>query len=107
VLNWALFLASCAILYYVVRYRVHVHIEFSDSPSRQRVKKGRRAERSESTPTTATAMTRPDPSNDLSSALVNLGAKPHRARAAAQHVVRNWPDAGFDEQLRAALKEVA
>lgn len=119
------FTAALVILYFVVRHRVHVHIyiEFAgrdrllhDGPrsaarKRQSGKGGRRAESSDDR-VNSTATTRPaqlqetTPIQDLQSALVNLGAKPHRAKAAAQHVYRNWPDAGFEAQFREALKEV-
>ena len=133
-----LFLASAAILYYVLRYRIHIHIEIShasawgspgrsrraefdspaeasSSPSRQRVKasgvvtRTRGGElRAPDDRVRSTATTRPAISRvqDITSALVNLQAKPQRAKAAAEHVVRNWPDADFDTQFRAAVKEV-
>ena len=141
----ALFFISLAILFFILRYRVHVHITWTPpaSPVRQSRVKGRRAEAQVGT-LKPTAMTRPaltrmaagarmgnrpvtgSPNGaggrlpesrpvpidsvvwgDIASALENLGAPKHRAKAAAQHVARNWPDAGFDEQLRQAFREVA
>jgi hypothetical protein len=58
-------------------------------------------------------MTRPvqfqetTPIMDIASALQNLGAKKARALAAAEHACRNYPEAGFEEQFRVALREVA
>lgn len=105
-LSSILFFTSLAILFYVIRYRVHVHIEISSSPSRQRVK-GRRAE-ARNEVAAPTAKTRPDFSRvqEISSALVNLQAKPGRAKAAAEHVVRNWPNLSFEQQVWEAVKEV-
>jgi hypothetical protein len=132
----ACLLASLAILFYVLKYRVHVHVTYTPSSRRKGEARkgvpavtrsgdpslsGRRAEASlRQKSLQPTAMTRPvhpesvvwgdqetTPILDIQSALVNLGAKPKRAKAAAEHVLRNWPDADFSTQLRAALQEVA
>jgi hypothetical protein len=69
-------------------------------------------------PESARSATRNDPTStsekqqeirqrDIESVLLNLGAKKHRAVATAEHVTRNWPDADFDTQLRAAIQEIA
>ena len=109
------FAGMFAILFFILRYRVHVHITWTPpaSPVRQPRVKGRRAEAQVGT-LKPTAMTRPALTEidsvvwgDIASALENLGAPKHRAKAAAQHVARNWPDVGFDEQLRQAFREVA
>ena len=121
--NTLLFLLSSAILWYVIKYRIHVHVTISTSsrgPLSSARKPGRRAEANRrpdqferATATVPTAKTRPansqetTPVLDIQSALVNLGCKPHRARAAAEHVTRNWPEKDFDAQLRAAIQEVA
>jgi hypothetical protein len=125
--------ASIVILYCVIKFRVHVYVHVECSPSssrgsrRVRVKagnpqssvppaslSGRRAEAPDRIPLPVepTATTRPvqsqetTPIQDLQSALVNLGAKPHRAKAAAEHVCRNLPQAPFDTLLRVAIQEV-
>jgi len=126
-------LASIAILCFVLKFRVHVHLHVECSPSSSRgvrhvrVKagkgysesplaslSGRRSEAINRTPLPVEAplSNRPVPSQettpiqDLQSALVNLGAKPHRAKAAAEHVCRNLPQAPFDTLLRVAIQEV-
>ena len=105
-----LFITSAFILWYVIKYRIHVHVTIEGSRGKGRVKSGRRAEERGMNP--PTAKTRPanfqetTPVLDIQSALVNLGCKPHRARAAAEHVTRNWPEKDFDAQLRAAIQEV-
>ena len=133
-LSSTLFLASCAILFFVLKFRAHVHVTYTPprSPAR-RAKMGRRAEAGPKPPrptaitrptfstgpgrraerfddrVTSTATTRPGQSEraEIASALVNLGAKAHRAKAAADHVCRNWPEADFDTRLKEALREVA
>lgn len=111
--NALLFFSSAFILWYVIKYRIHVHINISNSrcPLSSARKTGRRAAARGSL--LPTAKTRPvnsqetTPVLDIQSALVNLGCKPHRARAAAEHVTRNWPEKDFNSQLRAAIQEVA
>lgn len=131
----ACLLVSAVILFYVFKYRVHVHVTYTRTKSRRVGSPSRKSGRmvasdvcggdlefsgnrqSRESLHTAVAPVHPEsvvwgdqettPILDIQSALVNLGAKPKRARAAAEHVLRNWPDADFSTQLRAALQEVA
>lgn len=110
---------TSAILFFILKYRVHVHVTYTPTSSRVTARKGRRAEEATGTdartrhgPALPQAMTRPakDPGSivwgDITSALVNLGAPKAKAQAAAQKAVRQFPDS-FDDQLRAAIQEVA
>ena len=127
------FLFALLILGYVWKYRVHVHLNIEITSSRKGEARSGEARKNSRPRKTAMACgtqignrpvtgsqngpggrlseSRPVPIDsvvwgDISSALENLGAPKHRARAAAEHVVRNWPDASFDVQFREALKEL-
>jgi hypothetical protein len=108
-------IGSAAILFFIVKYRVHVHITYTPSGSRRPTarKSGRRAEaRADLGPT---AKTRPvlfsqTPESivwgDIASALVNLGASKQQARSAARQALAEHPDASFDIQMTVALQKV-
>jgi hypothetical protein len=104
----ACLLFSLAILYFVLRYRVHIHINVTSSRHSSEARKGLRAADSSSS-FGPTAMTRPAESvvlGDIASALVNLGAPKAQAKAAAIRAVREHPDADFNLQFSVALQEV-
>jgi len=125
VFNALSLLISLAILFFVIRFRIHVHVVYQGSswvasPRRKQagVKacssstrallpiSGRRAaETAVTSEALPTAMTLPV--QDLQSALVNLGASKSRARATAQKVCQQHPGAGFDQLVRIAIQEVA
>lgn len=119
---------SAGILVFILRYRVHIHITYSDPAStRRKAKKGSAgrpgkagANLGENAPchcrlirTTGTPVregsgsprqaTTPEiDTPDLVSALRNLGARPAAARAAA---IRAAAEAGnFDERLKLAIR---
>jgi len=118
-------LFSLAILFFVVRFRIHVHVVYQGSPwvaSPRRKQAGvkacspttrallpisgrRAAVMAVSSEALPTAITRP--AQDLQSALVNLGANKAKARATAQRVCQQHPGAGFDQLVRIAIQEVA
>jgi hypothetical protein len=106
------FLISSAILFFVLRYRVHVHVTYTlpvsprgiRSPMRSQratdrsslVAPGRQAE--------ATTNCRPVQA-DVESALINLGCKKLKAREIAARACREHQD--FEGALRLAIQEAA
>ena len=113
-LNVGLFFASVAILFFVLRYRVHLHLEYAP-----RTRKNRRMLcadshrgkpiREEPTPEEARQQTEPSwtaPAQmvtDLESALVNLGASKPEARKRATAAMAQGP-AGVDALLFRAMQ---
>lgn len=91
-------IASAAMLYFVVRYRVHVTISYA-KPARRRAssKKAKQA-----TPALVPVL---QPINtaveDLTSALINLGCKPAQARKAAIRAAAVTDD--FTAQITLAI----
>jgi len=130
-LSLSCLLLTSAILFYIIKFRVHVRIHvdysrptsrvgatrkgdtaFSSEPvspqgSRLTRKPGRRAESIDDR-VCSTATTRPDSVvwGDITSALVNLGASKAKARAAAMKACQEHPDADFNLQFSVALQEV-
>ena len=110
-------LASSAILFFILKYRVHVHVTLTSSRDSIHASrgKGRRAE-SPRRKTGSIATTRPIQPiaavpesivwGDIASGLVNLGAGKREARAAAQKACRENPDASFNSVFTVALQEV-
>jgi hypothetical protein len=80
-------------LYFVIRYRVHIQISYS-TPAR-RPRSARKPSRPG--PRALEAVAAPEIVADLASALVNLGAKPAQARKAAARA------AGETDDFTAAL----
>jgi hypothetical protein len=129
----ACLLTSLAILFFIFRYRVHVHISISSSPrgeakrglvrlssetsTRDQVapnraiarphKRGASAQVGPRAVNPAQATEGARASEDIASALVNLGCKPKRAQAAAERVCLKFPEADFDTRFREAMREVA
>jgi hypothetical protein len=110
-------LISLAVLYFILKYRVHINIEITSSRGpRPRVKAGnvssihpsRKSQGTESHGASlARRRTGEDPSLEITSALVNLGSSKAEARAAAKRAIAKLPDAPFDVVLRAAIQEAA
>lgn len=106
---------SIAILFFILKYRVHVHVTLTNSRDARSVMKGRRAEKRLVGADVSTATTRPVPIaivpesvvwGDIASGLVNLGASKAQARIAARKACREYPDADFNSVFTAALQEV-
>ncbi len=114
-------LATSAILFFIIKYRVHVHVTYTPTSSRGRKiarNPGRRAATLAcANSLSSTAMTRPvklqaieHPESvvwgDIASGLVNLGASKADARRAARKACTEYPDADFNAQFTVALQEV-
>jgi hypothetical protein len=113
-------LASLAILFYVLKFRVHVHVTYTSS-SRGLGAARKRGRMVSSDPTvprnsgpvacqSSTRAARQIPDSvvwgDIASGLVNLGAPKRKAEVAAQRAVEQHPDASFEIQFSVALQEV-
>jgi len=100
--NLILFLASAGILFYVLRFRVHIHILYQ-----------RRTKPTENHPSPANSKrpvhpaAAPQAVSDLTSALQNLGCKTAKARVVAERVYQQAPRARFEILLREAIREAA
>jgi hypothetical protein len=98
--NAILFLASCAILYFVLKYRIHLHVEYSPRKAHRAHRRGV----APSTPSEAPA----SPVSvqmlaDLESALVNLGASKPEARTRAAAAIAQGPG-DFDALILRAMQ---
>lgn len=100
--NLILFLASAGILFYVLRFRVHVHVVYQRKPkpvgNHPSPFKGMRPGRLEAVPKTV---------SDLTSALHNLGCRTAKARQIAERVYQQAPQANFTVLLKQAIREAA
>lgn len=105
-LNLILFAASAAILFYVIRYRIHLHIEYQP-----RHRSARPQVRRAFAPAVKKAdgpQLAPAPSaitSQLESALRNLGCDRKKAAAVALKAAAQAGD--FDAKLRFALRQAA
>jgi hypothetical protein len=105
--NVLLFLASCGILAFILRYRVHLHFEYTPRPSKRhhhRVHSERaviRGTKPASVPVSpADTATR----RDLESALGNLGATKEEARGRANHAMAEGPGEEFEALILRAMQ---
>ena len=91
--NLTLFAFSSAVLFYVVKYRIHIYAKYepTNQTSRKRVRP-------------AISREHPD-TEELVQTLVNLGAKPGIAKSAVIRAIENSPDQDFDQVLRLAIQE--
>ena len=91
--NLTLFAFSGAVLFYVVKYRIHIYAKYEPSSriSGKRVRP-------------AISREHPD-TEELVQTLVNLGAKQKTAQAAVIRAIENSPDQNFDQVLRLAIQE--
>ena len=104
--NLALFLSTAAMLFFILRYRIHVHIEYTPRHSRRRGSSSAGISRpprvagklpgEECTPVT----------RDLISALVNLGAKKKEAQERAAAAIAEGPG-DFDALILRAMQQKA
>jgi hypothetical protein len=104
--NLALFISTAAMLFYIVRYRIHLHVEYTPIRSRRH---SRRAQASRSI---ASGVGRVAPvdsgeaagvAQDLQSALVNLGASSKEARERASAAIAQGPG-DFDALILRAMQ---
>ena len=112
-LNVGLFFASVAILFFVLRYRVHLHLEYAPRTRKNRRMRAQTAtvvsRSGKNPPQEARQQTEPSwtaPTQmvtDLESALVNLGASKPEARKRATAAMAQGP-AGFDALLFRAMQ---
>ena len=104
-LNAGLFFASVAILYFVLRYRVHLHLEYRPRTSgRVRMRRNPNPRPVEAPVRSDAAWTAPAQTvKDLESALENLGATKTEARERARKAISQG-QAGFDALLFRAMQ---
>jgi hypothetical protein len=108
-LNFSVFMASCAILFWVVRYRIHLHCEYTP-----RMRKHRHSRRGSSSPVTSIQGKRTVGGNsgevppavlaDLESALQNLGCDKKEAKARAAFAAAQPGPQNFDALLYKAMQ---
>jgi hypothetical protein len=105
-LDLSLFISTAAMLFYVVRYRIHLHVEYTPIRSRRHA---RRAQASRS-PASRVGQVTPFVSGeadgvarDLESALVNLGASSKEARERASAAIAQGPG-DFDTLILRAMQ---
>ena len=101
-LNLALFISTAAMLFYIVRYRIHLHVEYK--PRHRRASKASRSIAS------GVGQVAPVDSGeaagvarDLESALVNLGASSKEARERAAAAIAQGPG-DFDALILRAMQ---
>ena len=102
--NLALFISTAAMLFYIVRYRIHLHVEYTPLRSR------RHARRRFQAPAMETGRVAPVDSGeasgvarDLESALVNLGASKEEARQRTACAIAQGPG-DFDALILRAMQ---
>lgn len=104
-LNTILFFFSVAILFWVLRYRVHVHVTYQGHQKPIKSRSPAIARRIE--PRVCGGQAGEGVQNDLKSALVNLGCAKEKARNVAQKVYSQSPEADFSVLLKQAIREAA
>lgn len=126
-MNFLFFAFSLGVLFFVLKYRVHIHVNIETSGKRRgsphhRAKPGNApagqaaihalpgsdsgsadGPRKRQSQPDSIAGSRP-PTADIISALVNLGCSKSEARAAAKRAVEQGPGA-FEDLLRRAIQE--
>jgi hypothetical protein len=113
--NLALFISTAAMLFYVMRYRIHLHIEYQPRRNRRTTIHGTRRHRFGSCPSIQepegaavdsgeAAAAKLKVFQDLQSALVNLGASKAEARERATVAIAQAPDADFDALILRAMQ---
>lgn len=99
---------SVGILIFILKYRVHIHVNIDSRPTRSQRAVVRIPAKVGAAAINARARAirkGPDsPCDEIASALVNLGCKPAEARAAAKRAVDQGPGE-FEEILRRAIQE--
>lgn len=96
-INLALLISTAAMLFYIVRYRIHLHVEYT--PLKH--KRGRKHSRSTTPPSEPGRVAAENPgggsavARDLESALVNLGASRKEAQERTAAALAQGP-ADFD-----------
>ena len=100
-LNAILFSCACAILYFVLRYRVHLHIEYT--PCGHKCKRHRRRQTFPSASERRPVNPFWELQRDLESALKNLGANKEEARQRAAQALAQGPG-DFDALILRAMQ---
>ena len=104
-LNLALFLSTAAMLFFILRYRIHFHVEYTPLRSRRNPRvSSRRSIASE--PGRATVAVSPEVAavaRDLESALTNLGASNKEAQERAAAAIAQGPG-DFDALILRAMQ---
>ena len=101
-INVFMFLASAAMLFYVIKYRIHLHVEYAKRSGRG----GRKARQEQSARRSGqqgVASADSPLEKDLISALENLGASKEEARARAAEAVAQGPG-DFDALILRAMQ---
>lgn len=98
-------LLSAAILYFVIRYRVHIHISYT--PPEPRRRSARRPAGREPLAFVTSPASDPVLIADLTAALVGLGTAKTKARTAARLAAAEPGTLSFEDRLRIAIKEAA
>ena len=102
--NISLFLISVAILFFVVKYRIHITVNYTPStPKSARARKSAAGGPAQLPVALAPSMAPAE--SEIAAALVNLGCKPKKAREVAAKVVPAGGD--FDAMLRRAIAAAA
>jgi Holliday junction resolvasome RuvABC DNA-binding subunit len=96
----ACLILAAAILGWIIRYRVHIHIEYQP-----RYTAKRRARRRHMPTETPAGNFDAETVATLTEALVSLGATKTAARAAARKALVEMPNGTSDELLRAAIQQ--
>ena len=105
--NLALFISTAAMLFYIVRYRIHLHVEYTPIRSRRH---SRRAQASRSLASEVGQVAPVDSgeaagvARDLESALVNLGATKKEARERTAYAIAAGPAPDFDTLILRAMQ---
>ena len=114
-LNLALFISTAAMLFYIVRYRIHLHVEYKPRKRARRHDGGMgdcKLKRFEVPDAYASASGQVAPvdsgeaagvARDLESALVNLGASSKEARERASAAIAQGPG-DFDALILRAMQ---
>lgn len=92
--NLILFAISSGILFYIVKYRIHVYVSYEPRSPPAKTTRTRLA------PTIDT-----DTNQILTHTLIRLGAKPRMAREAVSRAVANSTSQEFNEILKVAIQE--
>lgn len=124
VANLILFTSSVLILWFVVRYRIHIHVQYSrrgatapglnrhalSGAARATIRRVQPLRKESAAGSSTSGKAYEDPARvnvleDLTSALMNLGCDRVKAKRIASRVSQQR--GGFDDLLRVAIKEAA
>lgn len=104
-MNLILFFVSSGILFWVLRYRVHIHITYQGQP--QKTRRSPAAALRRAAPRVCGGAAGASTQADISSALINLGCPRTKAFDIAMKVFDQSPSADFTVLLKQAIREAA